>query len=153
MRKIKEVLRLRFELGLGQREIARACSISQGAVHSYLKKAAAAGVCWPLPEGWDEPQVEQVLFGDQRAIERSRKRAHPDFAVLHQQLQQHRHLTRQLVWEEYRQEHPEGYGYSRFCDLYRRWRSKQGGVTPRALPPGRKVSSTGRGRPFRCTMR
>jgi DNA-directed RNA polymerase specialized sigma subunit len=35
MRKIKEVLRLRFELGLGQREIARACSISQGAVHNY----------------------------------------------------------------------------------------------------------------------
>jgi Sigma-70, region 4 len=61
MRKIKEVLRLRFELGLGQREIARACSISQGAVHSYLKKAAVAGVCWPLPEGWDEPRVEQAL--------------------------------------------------------------------------------------------
>ena len=40
MRKIKEVLRLRFELQLGQREIARACSISQGAVHNYLKKAA-----------------------------------------------------------------------------------------------------------------
>ena len=80
MRKIKEVLRLRFELGLGQREIARACSISQGAVHSYLKKAAAAGVCWPLPEGWDEPHVEQALFGDQRPIERSRERAHPDFA-------------------------------------------------------------------------
>ena len=50
MRKIREVLRLRFELGLGQREIARACSISQGAVHSYLKKAAVAGVCWPLPK-------------------------------------------------------------------------------------------------------
>ena len=41
MRKIKEFLRLRFELQLGQREIARACSISQGAVHNYLKKAAA----------------------------------------------------------------------------------------------------------------
>ena len=41
MRKTKEVLRLRFELGLGQREIARACSISQGAVQNYLKKAAA----------------------------------------------------------------------------------------------------------------
>ena len=52
MRKIKEVLRLRFELQLGQREIARACSISQGAVHNYLKKAAAAGIGWPLAEGW-----------------------------------------------------------------------------------------------------
>ena len=90
MRKIKEVLRLRFELGLGQREIARACSISQGAVHSYLKKAGAAGVCWPLPEGWDEPRIEQLLFGDQHPIERYRKRVLPDFAALHQQLRQHR---------------------------------------------------------------
>src|SRR5271165_2164761 len=58
MRKIKEVLRLRFELRLGQREIARACSISQGAVHNYLKRAAAAGIAWPTPEGWDEQRVE-----------------------------------------------------------------------------------------------
>jgi DNA-binding transcriptional regulator LsrR (DeoR family) len=50
MRKIKEVLRLRFELRLGQREIARACSISQGAVHNYLKRAAAVGIAWPLPK-------------------------------------------------------------------------------------------------------
>jgi len=52
MRKTNEVLRLHFELGPRQREIARACSISQGAVHNYLKKAAAAGITWPLPEGW-----------------------------------------------------------------------------------------------------
>ena len=76
MRKIKEVLRFRFELGLGQREIARACSISQGAVHSYLKKAAAAGCQWPLPEGWDEQRVEAALFGKQPSIhEPSRARA------------------------------------------------------------------------------
>ena len=51
MRKTKEVLRLRYELGLGQRAIARSCSISHGAVHNYLKKATAAGIHWPLPEG------------------------------------------------------------------------------------------------------
>jgi len=53
MRKIREVLRLHFELGMGQREIARACSISQSTVHEYLKAATAAGVSWPLPEGWE----------------------------------------------------------------------------------------------------
>src|ERR1700745_1680275 len=68
MRRIKEVLRLRFELGLGQREIARACAISQGAVHNYLKKVAAAGISWPLPEGWDEKRVEQALFGEQSPV-------------------------------------------------------------------------------------
>ena len=59
MRKIKEVLRLRFELGLGQRAIARACSISQSTVHEYLKRAEAAKVPWPLPEGWDQERVEK----------------------------------------------------------------------------------------------
>jgi transposase len=124
MRKINEVLRLHFELKLRQREIARACSISQGAVHNYLKKAAAAGIAWPLPEGWDEKRVEQTLFGDRRPVER-RSRALPDFASLHEQFQQHRHLTLQLAWEEYRQAHPEGFGYSRFCELYGRWSRKQ----------------------------
>jgi len=70
MRKIKEVLRLRFELGLGQREIARACALSQGAVHNYLRKAAAAEIHWPLPEGWDEERIEEALFGKQRPSER-----------------------------------------------------------------------------------
>jgi hypothetical protein len=69
MRKTKEVLRLRFELGLGQRAIARACSISQGAVHNYLKKAAAAGIHWPLPEGWDEKRIEEALLGDRHPVE------------------------------------------------------------------------------------
>jgi Sigma-70, region 4 len=73
MRKTKEVLRLRFELGLGQRAIARACSISQGAVHNYLKKAAAAGIHWPLPEGWDEQRIEEALFGDRRPVEQRLK--------------------------------------------------------------------------------
>src|SRR5437762_6767008 len=109
--KIKEVLRLRFELQLGQREIARACSISQGAVHNYLKKAAAAGIGWPLPEDWDEKRIEETLFGDRHPIER-RQRALPDFPALHEQFQQHRHLTLQLAWEEYRQVHPDGYGYA-----------------------------------------
>jgi len=54
MRKIKEVLRLRFELGWGSGRSPRLCALSQGAVHNYLRKAAAAEIHWPLPEGWDE---------------------------------------------------------------------------------------------------
>jgi hypothetical protein len=97
MRKIKEVLRLRFELGLGQRAIARACSISQSTVHEYLKRAEAAKVPWPLPESWDEERVEKVLFGEPRPIEQFPERVRPDFPALHAQLQQHSHLTLQLA--------------------------------------------------------
>ena len=50
MRKIEEVLRLRFELGLGQRQIARSCGMGLGTVHEYLERAEAAGIGWPLPE-------------------------------------------------------------------------------------------------------
>src|SRR2546421_3981538 len=123
MRKIKEVLRLRFELRLGQREIARACAISQGAVHNYLKRAAAAGIAWPLPEGWDEQRVEQALFGGQQVVKRLPEQVLPDFAALHAELQQHPHLTLQLAWEEYRQEHAGGIGDE---DVHRHRQSKRG---------------------------
>ena len=62
MRKIKEVLRLRNELKLDQRQIARSCSISVSPVHEYLKRAAAANLAWPLPDGWDDTHLEAALF-------------------------------------------------------------------------------------------
>src|SRR5258706_1201045 len=125
MRKIKEVLRLRFELKMGQREIARACSISQSTVHEYLKAATAAGVSWPLPEGGEESRLEAVLFGKTPPAERKPQHVVPDFRSLQDQLQRHQHLTLQLAWEEYRQANPEGYRYSWFCKLYQRYASEQ----------------------------
>ena len=62
MRKIKEVLRLRNELKLDQRQIARSCSISVSTVHEYLKRVAAANLGWPLPDGWDDARLEAALF-------------------------------------------------------------------------------------------
>jgi transposase len=138
MRKIREVLRLRFELRLGQRAIARACSISQSTVHEYLNRAAAAGVVWSLGEEWDEQRVEQALFGERTVVKRLPEQVLPDFPALHSQLQQHAHLTLQLAWEEYRHIHPEGYGYSRFCELYQRWRRKQDVVLRQVHKPGEK---------------
>ena len=79
MRKTKEVLRLRFELGLGQRAIARACSISQSTVHEYLNRAAAAGVVWPLGEEWDEQRVEQALFGGRQVVKTTPRTSPPEF--------------------------------------------------------------------------
>jgi len=119
MRKTKEVLRLRLELGLGQRQIARSCGMGLGTVHDCLERAAAAGIGWPLPEGWSEEELEAKLFGNQAVpIQAARQRPQPDWNSIHEQLQQHRHLTLQLVWEEYRQAHPEGYRYSWFCERY-----------------------------------
>jgi transposase len=138
MRKIREVLRLRFELGLGQRAIARACSISQSTVHEYLRRAAAAEIAWPLSEEWNEPGLERALYGERQRAGRLPQNLLPDFSVLHGELQQHRHLTLQLAWEEYRQAQPEGYGYSRFCELYGRWLRKQDVVLRQQHTPGER---------------
>ncbi len=62
MRKIKEVMRLRFELKLGYQRIGRSCAIAVSIVHKYLKRAEDAGLSWPLPEGWDEARVEATLL-------------------------------------------------------------------------------------------
>jgi transposase len=120
MRKLKEVLRL-HSAGLKQQQIARSCSIAQSTVHQYLKAAAAAGVSWPLPGDWGDRQLEEVVGGKRYPTEAWRKSAVPDFGAIRQQLQSHRNLTLQLVWEEYREDTPAGYSYSRFCDLYREW--------------------------------
>jgi transposase len=141
MRKLREVLRLRFELKLGYQQIGRSCAIAVSTVHKYLKRAEAAGVSWPLPEDWDEARVEAAVFPPAMspAAESQPARTPPDFASMHEQLRQHRHLTLQLLWEEYQQANPEGYRYSRFCELYQRWRSKLDVVLRQEHKAGEKM--------------
>jgi len=122
MRKIKEVLRL-YSLGLAQRQIALSCSIGQSTVSKYLKAADAAGLRWPDAGEWEDARLAALPPKQPSAPRRSRRPA-PDFDVVHSELQKNKHLTLQLVWEEYRAVHPNGYGYSRFCELYQRWRRK-----------------------------
>ena len=74
MRKFKEVLRL-HSLGFTQRQIARSCSIAQSTVHEYLKAAAQAGVNWPLPEEWNEQQLEGALSKKPRPSAKTRQAA------------------------------------------------------------------------------
>lgn len=119
MRKIHEVLRLRHEFGLSQRDIARSCSIGRTTVRDYLSRASAAGLSWPLPPGLDEAALERLLFppgpppGLQRPV--------PDWSEIHTELR-NKGVTLALLWEEYKSVYPEGYQYSRFCELYRDWR-------------------------------
>jgi transposase len=139
MRKIKEVLRLRYDLGLLQNEIARSCSIAQSSVHRYLERATAAGLSWPLPEDCDDRRLNELLFPAAPAASGSPVRGPVDFAAIHRELQSNKHVTLQLLWEEYRQSQPEGYRYSRFCELYRRWHRKQDVVLRQEHRAGEKM--------------
>jgi transposase len=141
MRKIREVLRLRFELKLGYQQIGRSCAIAVSTVHKYLTRAEAAGLSWPLPEGWDEARLEATLFprAEPAAPEKKPARTPPDFGAIHEQLRSHKYVTLQLLWEEYRQANPDGYRYSRFCELYQRWRSKLDVVLRQEHKAGEKM--------------
>jgi transposase len=123
MRKIKEVLRLKFESGLGNRQIARSCSINHSTVADYLRRAEAAGLKqWPLPAELDESGLATRLFPMRSAS--PGRRPPPDWAAIHEELHSNRKVTLQLLWQEYKQSNPDGYQYSRYCELYQRWAGK-----------------------------
>ena len=83
MRKIKEVLRLRYELKLDQRQVARSCSIAVSTVHEYLQRAEAAQVSWPLPDDWNDTRLEAALYPSAEAKPQPKK-SPPDFAAVHE---------------------------------------------------------------------
>ena len=120
MRKIKEILRLKHQAGLSHRQIGRSCGISHATVATYLERAEEAGVSWPLPDEWDEDQLHALLFGPVATGGPSR-RPLPDMGQVHAQLKR-KGVTLQLLWEEYRATHPQGYGYTQFCAYYRQWK-------------------------------
>ncbi len=121
MRKIRDVLRL-SAARLSTRRIAVSLNIGTTSAGDYLRRARRAGLAWPLPEGLSDEALERLLFPPPVAFSRDR-RPPPDWPALHRELRRPG-VTLSLLWEEYRAAHPEGYGYSRFCDLYRAWKGK-----------------------------
>jgi transposase len=125
MRKISEVLRLKWACGLSLRSIARSCQISHSTVIEYLRRAETAGVKWPLPDDMDEESLQRLLFPSAGSKDPARPGAQtlPEFEKIHQELKK-RNVTLRLLWTEYRESNPAGYGYSQFCDLYRAYSKK-----------------------------
>ena len=122
MRKIKEVLRLKLECTLSNRQIAESCSISHSTVADYLLRAKLAGLSWPVGPGLDDAAIENLLF----PVTQSRMpadRQMPEMGYLYQEMKK-KSVTLQLLWYEYKQANPDGYQYSQFCNLYRQWVKK-----------------------------
>ena len=122
MRKIKDVLRLCWGQGVSKRQVARSCGISRPTVRAYLRRAEAAGLCWPLPAELDDGALERVLFPLSPAAPETARGA-PDWSEVHRELKRPG-VTLLLLWQEYRQAHPHGYQYTWFCQQYRAWTGK-----------------------------
>ena len=121
MRKVNEVLRLFHMTGVSQNEIAGAVGLARSTVQKYIQRASDAGITWPLPEGMSAEKLDALLFP--RSLppaEAEKGKALPDWErVRHESAR--KGVTLRLLWLEYHQEHPDGYRYSRFCQLYRAW--------------------------------
>lgn len=117
MRKLREILRLKYERRMGHRAIARACGVGLGTVSEYVRRARREGLSWPLPPELDDRSLEGRLFP---VAEPNRERILPDASRIHQELKR-TGVTLQLLWEEYAEVHPDGYRRSQYCEIYRRW--------------------------------
>jgi transposase len=137
MRKVQEVLRLLLVCGLSQRQASRASGVGRASVAEYVERVQKAG----LLETWESLSVEELecrLYPPVRRSAVQGERPEADWAAVHEELK-HRDMTLCLVWQEYREQHPDGYQYSRFCDLYRAWRGKLDLCMRQVHRPGEKL--------------
>ncbi len=137
MRKIREVLRLQAA-GLKIREIAQSTGAARTTVYEYLVRAEGAGLSWPLPADMDDEALEARLFPPASA-ELAQRRPVPEWREVHRELRAGKHVTLRLLWLEWKEAHPEGWGYSQFCAHYERWLGGQDVVMRLSYPAGERT--------------
>ena len=143
MRTIKELFRLRFQAKLSHRAVSRCLGCGRTTVQDYERRALLAGL-----DNFDK--ISSLTEAD--LLTKLNLKSHlnffnaslrkeqslPDWNYIKSELSK-KHVTLSLLWEEYRVEHPEGYGYSQFCEHYRRWRQKLSVVLRQDHHAGEKV--------------
>lgn len=136
MRKIREVLRLHFESGFNHREIARALGASPTTVGQYVRRMQRAGLSYPLPTTLSDDELEALLYPPPPRVEG--QRPEPDWPTVRRELSR-KGVTLDLLWNEYKAEHPDGYAYTWFCTHYNRWASALPLTLRQTHAPGEKL--------------
>lgn len=151
MKNIRELFRLRLELGLSQRKAAKILGCGRSTLYEYEKKALRAGIKeFHQIENLSDQQLLNLLGlkSDLSLHSQSKtKKPLPDWSVIHRELSK-KHVTLSLLWTEYKQEHPEGYQYTQFCELYKRWSGKLSVTMRQKHRAGEKVFVDYAGTPF-----
>src|SRR5204863_8282920 len=118
MRRVREILRLTYARGATERAMAQSWGIARSTVAGTLDRLAAAELGWPLPAALSDRVLEAMLYAGPGTQRGSRRKAEPEWTHVHHELRRPG-VTLMLLWEEYRQREPGGYGYSRWGELYR----------------------------------
>ena len=138
MRCVREILRLKHGCGASDRAIARSTGVARSTASDYLARAAAAGLTWPLPATLTDAALEALLFVGTGSTPGTRRKTEPDWPALHRELRRPG-VTLMLLWQEHRAREPDGYGYSRFCELYGRWESRLSPTMRQVHPAGERL--------------
>lgn len=118
VRKILEILKLKWQDGLSNRQIAVNCNVSPSTVSDLIQRATHAGLSWPSVQQMTDKALETLLYVDVS----TRKPPHvmPDWQQVHKELSRPG-VTLKLLWWEYKELHPDGFQYTQFCYHYRQW--------------------------------
>ena len=137
MRQLRYMLRLHHD-GVSAREIGRTLGVARSTIQDNLRRAQANGIGWPLAPELTDDILEQRLFARTGARTGFRRRSEPDWGALARELKRPG-VNLMVLWEEYRQVEPAGYGYSRFCDLFREFERRLSPVMRQHHAAGDKV--------------
>src|SRR5512145_1362743 len=122
MDRVHEILRLKAQCGFTQRAIARTVNVSRPVVKHYLERLAAAGIDYAAICAMSDDVLMGILEGDQESTSERYQVLHQKFAEFAKELKSPG-VTLLRLWQEYREQHPQGYGYSQFCYYFQLWRS------------------------------
>lgn len=123
MRHVREILRLSLDAGLSTRVVGERVGVGPTTVRDTLKRFGRSGLSWPVPAQMTDANLAARLYGVPGVKAGRRKQPEPDWSVVARELKR-KHVTLQVLWEEYIAARPDGYRYSRWCDLFRRWEGR-----------------------------
>lgn len=118
MLKAREILRLKHETGLSLREIGKCCNCGKSTVAEVLERARKAGLTCPIKLG--DKQLMSLLYPP---TEEKNSAPEPDMEYVFYEMKK-KGITLMLLWEEYKEQHPNGVMYTQFCDRYRNFKKK-----------------------------
>ena len=120
MRRVREMLKLKREGELSTQEVARRTGLARTTLREMFARFGQSGLAWPIPSGIGDKELEVRLYGERGGKHGHRRQSEPDWPALNRELKR-KHVTLQILWDEYIEGDPDGYKYSRFCELYRSW--------------------------------
>lgn len=122
MKKIREIMRLYEHSGLSQRQIAQALGISRPVVSDYITKIKTSGLAYKDIENMPDETLIEILQRNKETDDKRYKILQDKFPYFVKELKRIG-VTRQILWDEYTQENPDGYSYSQFCYHFQVWQN------------------------------